>query len=289
LGCCKAVKRSAEGPCHPRIPILQYTLTPFPMHRFYLPPEQCQEPSLLLTGREAHHAQHVVRVRRGERVAVLDGAGHEFLCEVQGYDRDKVRLALIEKRFQPSPSCRITLLQAVPKGRIMEAIIQKATELGVFRIVPLLSERVVPQIEDETGVHKAEKWRLAAIEAIKQCGSAWLPEVEPPLTLNRFLAQTERFEMSLIASLQSGSRPARDYFRAFHAKLGRMPQSVSSWIGPEGDFTPAETELIKAKGVLPITLGRLILRTETAAIYCLSVLNYELQSSPSAESSPFQP
>jgi 16S rRNA (uracil1498-N3)-methyltransferase len=259
------------------------------MHRFYLPPERCQEPSLLLTGREAHHAQHVVRVRRGDRVAVLDGAGHELLCEVQGYDRDELRLVLLEKRFQPATASRVTLLQAVPKGRIMEAIIQKATELGVFRIVPLLSERVVPQIEQKTGVHKAEKWRLAAIEAIKQCGSAWLPEVEPPLTLHQFLARTESFELSLIASLQSDSRPARDYFRAFQAKLGRMPQSVCVWIGPEGDFTAAETELIKAKGALPITLGRLILRTETAAIYCLSVLNYELQSSPSAESPHLQP
>ena len=119
------------------------------MHRFYLPPEQCQEASLFLTGREAHHARHVVRVRRGERVAVLDGAGHEFLCEVQEYDRDKVRLAVVEKRFQPAPASQVTLLQAVPKGKIMEAIIQKATELGASRIVPLLSERVVAQLDDE--------------------------------------------------------------------------------------------------------------------------------------------
>lgn len=244
---------------------------------------------MLLTDREAHHAQHVVRVRHGERVAVLDGAGHECLCEVQGFDRDGVRLGLIEKRIHPAPSCRVTLLQAVPKGKIMEAIIQKATELGVFRIVPLLSERVVPQLEDKASAHKTEKWQLAAIEATKQCGSAWLPAVEPPLTPNQFLARTESFEMSLVASLQSGSRPARDYFRAFHAKFGRLPQSVSVWIGPEGDFTPAEIELIKANGVLPITLGRLILRTETAAIYCLSVLSYELQSQPDEEASPLQP
>ena len=259
------------------------------MHRFYLPPGQCQEPTLLLTGREAHHAQHVVRIRRGERVAVLDGAGQEFLCEVQGDDRDGVRLTVLEKHFQPAPPCRVTLLQAVPKGRIMEAIIQKATELGVFRIVPLVTERVVPQIEDETSGHKAVKWRLAAVEAIKQCGSAWLPEIMPPLTPTRFLALPERSELSLIASLQSGSRPARDYFLAFQAKVGRMPQSVCVWVGPEGDFTLAETELIQANGVLPITLGRLVLRVETAAIYCLSVLNYELQLPTTAEPTSYQP
>jgi 16S rRNA (uracil1498-N3)-methyltransferase len=259
------------------------------MHRFYLPPEQCQEPSIVLTDREAHHAQHVLRVRPGERVTVLDGAGQECLCEVQECERHEVRLGLIEKRLQPAPACRITLLQAVPKGRIMEAIIQKATELGVSRIVPLQTERVVPQLEQEAGAHKLEKWRLAAIEAVKQCGSAWLPEVEPPLTPSQFLARGEVIEMSLIASLQTGSRPAREYFRTFHTRLGRMPQSVGVWIGPEGDFSPAETELVKEHGALPITLGRLILRTETAAIYCLSVLSYELLSSASADSLPLSP
>jgi 16S rRNA (uracil1498-N3)-methyltransferase len=247
------------------------------MHRFYLPPEQCKEISLLLTGREAHHARHVVRVRRGERIAVVDGAGHELLCDLQAYEGDHARLAVVERRFQPAPASRLTLLQAVPKGKIMEAIIQKATELGSFRVVPLLSERVVAQLDEESAAHKAAKWRLVAIEAIKQCGSAWLPEVEPLMTPQQFLARNESFELPLIASLESGSRPAREYFRAFHTQHHRMPGSVCVWVGPEGDFSQTETETIKAHGALPITLGRLVLRTETAALYCLSVLNYELQ------------
>jgi 16S rRNA (uracil1498-N3)-methyltransferase len=208
----------------------------------------------------------------------VDGAGREFLCEVQEYAGDKARLAVVEKHFQPDPPCRLTLVQAVPKGKLMEAIIQKATELGASSIVPLLSERVVAQLDDRDAAHKAAKWRLVAREAIKQCGSAWLPAVEQPLTPNQFLARNESFELPLIASLESGSRPAREYFRAFHAKCDRMPASVVVWIGPEGDFTRAETETIRAHGALPITLGRLILRTETAAVYCLSIINYELQS-----------
>ena len=175
------------------------------MHRFFLPPEQCRNASLFLTGREEHHARDVVRVRRGERVAVVDGTGHEFLCEVQEYARDKVRLAVVEKLFHPALLSQITLLQAVPKGRIMEAIIQKATELGASRIVPLLAERVVAQLDDQEAGHKAAKWRLVAVEAIKQCGSAWLPEVEAPVTPSRFLARGESFELPLIASLESGS------------------------------------------------------------------------------------
>jgi len=249
------------------------------MHRFFLAPEHCQDASLCLTGDEAHHARHVVRVRLGERVAVVDGAGHEFVCEVQGYDRDQARLTVVEKRFQPALSSQVTLLQAVPKGKLMEAIIQKATELGVFRIVPLLSERVVARLDDQEGARKAEKWRSVAREATKQCGSAWLPTVELPLTPNEFLARKETFELALIASLESGSRPAREYFRAFEAERRPTPRSVCVWVGPEGDFTPAETAAIKSLGALPITLGRLVLRAETAAIYCLSIISHELQSS----------
>jgi 16S rRNA (uracil1498-N3)-methyltransferase len=247
------------------------------MHRFYLPPEQCKEPTFFLTGREAHHARHVLRVHCGERITVLDGAGQEFVCEVQEYDRDKARLSVSEKRFHPAPPSQITLLQAVPKGKTMEVIIQKATELGAFRIVPVLSERVVTQLEGEDATRKAAKWRVTAIEAIKQCGSPWLPRVEPPMTPNQFLAGNEGFELPLVASLETGSRPAREYFRDFHSKHGRMPKSVCVWVGPEGDFTPTEMQTIISHAALPITLGRLILRTETAAIYCLSILNYELQ------------
>ena len=248
------------------------------MHRFYLPPDQCQQASLLLTGREAHHALHVVRVRARERVSVLDGAGHEFLCEVQESARDQIKLAVIEKRDQPALPWQVTLLQAVPKGKIMDAIVQKATELGTTRIVPLLTERVVAHLDGEDAAHKAGKWGLVAVEAIKQCGSAWLTEVEPPLTLAQFFARNEKFELPLIASLQEGSLSARAHFRTFCAQHGRLPRSVCIWIGPEGDFTPAETEAIERNGAQPITLGRLVLRAETAAIYCLSVIKHELQS-----------
>src|SRR6266478_3793161 len=111
------------------------------MHRFFLPPGQCREGSLILTGREAHHALHVIRVRIGEHVVVLDGKGGELICEIQERGRDEVRLAVTEKREHPRLACQITLLQGVPKGKTFETIIQKATELGAYCVVPLLSER----------------------------------------------------------------------------------------------------------------------------------------------------
>jgi 16S rRNA (uracil1498-N3)-methyltransferase len=248
------------------------------MHRFYLPPPRCQGTELSLDTREAHHALHVLRVQPGERVTVLDGAGGELLCDVAARDRDHVRLRVVQRTAVPAPAWQITLLQAVPRGKILESIIQKAAELGVHRLVPLLSERVAIRLDPESAGQKAEKWRLTAIEAIKQCGSAWLPEIEPPLTPAGFLARREAFELPLIASLQPGSRHAREYFRAFESKAHRPPRTVCAWVGPEGDFTAAETAAIEAGGALPITLGPLVLRSETAAVYCLSILNHELSA-----------
>ena len=249
------------------------------MPRFFLPPDQCANPPLFLTGREAHHTIHVLRLRRGDEVTVLNGAGVEFRCEVQEYDRDKVKLAVTKTISVPPLLCQITLLQALPKGKIIESIIQKATELGAFRIVPLLSERVVAvQLEAKALRNKTDKWRLVAIEAIKQCGSAWLPQIDLPVTPAQFLARQEKFELPLIASLQSDSRHPREYFRAFYEKSGRMPRSICIWVGPEGDFTPEEVASVTASGALPVSLGHLVLRTETAAIYCLSILNYEVHS-----------
>ena len=246
------------------------------MSRFFLTPEQCKEPTLFLTGREAHHALHVLRVRRGERVTVLDGAGQELACEVDGSDRDKVRLQVIERRLVPPLPWQITLLQAIPKGKIFESIIQKATELGACRIVPLLSERVATRLTEKS--EKGGKWQSVAVEAIKQCGSAWLPKVEDPLTPEQFLARKEPFDLPLIGSLQLDAQHPRQHFSRFQTQHGFPPKTICVWIGPEGDFSPAEVASIQNAGVLPITLGRLVLRTDTASLYCLSIINYELQS-----------
>jgi 16S rRNA (uracil1498-N3)-methyltransferase len=253
------------------------------MHRFYLPPGSTRGDSLRLDGREAHHALRVLRLKRGELVAVLDGVGNEFLCAVENCSRDAVTLSVSLKNFTPPPPCSITLLQAVPKGKIIESIIQKAVELGVRRIVPLLTERVVTHLDEGDAGNKSDKWQQVAVVAIKQCGAAWLPKIETPVMPAQFLARKENCDLSLIGSLQKERRHPRACFQEFQAKHGRLPQSASVWIGPEGDFTPEELEAIQAAGVLPITLGRLVLRVETAAIYCLSILNYELISAPDSK------
>src|SRR6185503_20968610 len=239
------------------------------MHRFYLPPEQTKTDALTLRGREAHHALHVLRIRDGERVVVLDGAGQQLFCDVTGHRRDSISLGVRERASAPPRPCAITLVQAIPKGKIIESIIQKATELGVARIVPLLSERVVTQLDSENAEAKAEKWQQVAIEAIKQCGATWLPKVEVPASPREFIKRREQIELSLIGCLETGSRHPRVWFEEFAAKFQRLPKSIAVWVGPEGDFSPAEYAEIQSSGVRPISLGPLVLRVETAAAYCL--------------------
>jgi len=248
------------------------------MHRFYLPPEHCAGESLRLDGREAHHALQVLRLQHGELVTVLDGIGNSFICTVEAVSRNAATLAISLKNFVPAPPVAVTLLVGVPKGKIIESLIQKAVELGVRRIVPLLTERVVTQLDDDGVEGKRAKWQQVAIEAIKQCGAVWLPTVEAPTPIGSFLERREKFDLSLVGALQKERRQPREILREFQTSQNRRPQSIAIWIGPEGDFTPAELQAIQAAGASPITLGNLTLRVETAAIYCLSFLNYELQS-----------
>lgn len=248
------------------------------MHRFFVPPAACHGDSFELTGAEAHHAARVLRLRRGDSVVVLDGAGTELACAVAGTAQGAVRLDVCERRTHPRPAFQITLLQALPKGKLFESIVQKATELGASRIVPVLSERVVSQLDETKAESRQAHWQQVAIEAVKQCGAPWLPRVEAPQSPAAFLACGERFDLPFVASLQPGSRHPRAWFDQFRSEHGGAPSSVAVWVGPEGDFTAAEIEAITAAGARPITLGPLVLRVETAAVYCLSVLNYELRS-----------
>lgn len=246
------------------------------LHRFYLPPENCAGELLQLDKREAHHALHVLRLKRGDEAVVLDGAGNEFLCKVENTSRDSLALRVTKKTSVAAPPCSITLLVGIPKGKIIESIIQKSVELGARRIVPLLTERVVTHLDGDSAEAKRDKWQQVAVEAIKQCGAVWLPQIETPTTISATRASQSAFELSLVGSLQTERRHPREIFAEFQKINGRLPRSIAVWVGPEGDFTLDELRTIENAGAKPMTLGNLTLRVETAAIYCLSFLNYEL-------------
>ncbi len=248
------------------------------MHRFYIAPSTWNPAALQLDEAEAHHALSVLRLKAGDRVVVFDGRGQEATVEIAaGGSKKSLPLRVVHAARTPPLPCRIVLAQAVPKGRNMDLIVQKATELGAAEIAPLLSERTVVRVEDERGEAEAkrEKWQTVAIEAAKQCGQNWLPMVGLPMPPKEFLAaRAKEFDLLWIASLQPDAKHPRAWLAEFSA--GARPKSALVLVGPEGDFTPAEIAMAKAAGCRPITLGPIVLRTETAAIYCLSVLSYEL-------------
>jgi 16S rRNA (uracil1498-N3)-methyltransferase len=237
------------------------------MHRFYLP--NLQQPVLAVD--EAHHALHVLRLKVGDPLNVFDGRGHEAQVRIAEITKDSVRLSILQHSNTAPLRCRITLAQAIPK-KSMDLIVQKATELGAASIVPLVSERSVVKLDEHS--RRMERWCEIALEACKQCGNNWLPEIQPPQKARDFLTSPGKFDLKLIASLQPDSKPLK-------VLLGDAPKpsSVLILIGPEGDFTPAELILAKSAGCLPLSLGPLVLRADTAAIYALSILHHELQTS----------
>jgi 16S rRNA (uracil1498-N3)-methyltransferase len=246
------------------------------MHRFYIAPENWSPDALILCDSEAHHARDVLRMKRGDRVVVFNGRGREITAQIVDLKKHEVRLRELRQNETPRLRAQITLGQAIPKGKNMDLIVQKAVEIGAAEIAPLISERTIVDLDKKEAEQKRGKWQQIAIEAAKQCGQNWLPILLAPKKLKDFFAQQPGHDLRLIGSLQPDALHLRHILSKYRERQGDRPQSVLMMVGPEGDFTPAELALAKTNGCVPITLGPIILRVETAAIYCLSVLSYEL-------------
>lgn len=247
--------------------------------RSFVRPVELDPAEIRLDPEESHHLVATNRASAGDTVVAFDGRGNEWVCECLAADR---REAVLKVRFRqkiaPLPY-RITLAQALPKGRFMDSIVRMATEVGTAAIAPVRSERTIVQLDGAAEEHKTGRWEAAAIEAAKQSGNAWLPEILPVQTAEHFMAEGARDQdLRLIASLQPGARPLGAVLRRFREEKGRAPVRVAWMIGPEGDFTSAEMALARNHGFEPVSLGPLVLRCETAAIFALSILSYELQN-----------
>jgi 16S rRNA (uracil1498-N3)-methyltransferase len=248
------------------------------MHRFYVSPENWNRGALALIGSEAHHARDVLRMEIGEKLVLFNGRGREITAEIVDLGNNEIKLRKLHEGETPPLRCRIVLGQAIPKRKNMELIVQKAVEIGAAEIAPIISERTIVQLDSESVAQKRSKWQQIAVEAAKQCGQNWLPRVHAPRKLDELFAAAadEPFDLQLIGSLQPGAQHLKKILAAYSIEHGDRPRSVLMLVGPEGDFTPAELALARGHGCQPITLGPIILRVETAAIYCLSVLSYEL-------------
>src|SRR6266436_5497979 len=176
------------------------------MHRFYIAPETWNSVAPMLSGSEAHHAREVLRMKAGEKLVLFNGQGREITAEIVHLRGAEIRLRkLHEAKTQPL-QCRIVLGQAIPKGKNMELIMQKAVEIGAAEIAPIISDRTIVQVDSESAAQKQTKWQQIAIEAAKQCGQNWLPRVQTPRKLAELFSATaaESFDLRLIGSLQPG-------------------------------------------------------------------------------------
>ncbi len=234
------------------------------MPRFLLPANQWDQAELI--GDEAKHLAQVLRIKSGTKVTVFDGNGRRASAVVGDVSRDRVTLDLGEASHTTPPLPAVTLAQAIPKGKNMELIVQKAVELGVAKIQPLITKHTIVQ----PGEGKTDKWRRIALEACKQCGQDTLPEILDPIDFDQWIGGEHSNELSIIASLAEGARPMRDIVRDYPDL-----DSCSLLVGPEGDFTDEETAAAVDTGFKPVTLGNIVLRVETASLYCLSAMRYE--------------
>lgn len=243
--------------------------------RCYVPPSDWQAHELCLPAEEVHHLHTVLRARLGGTVTAFDGRGRSADCEIVEMDRRHARLRVIQQRVQPRPEPEFILLQGLPREQKMDLLIQKATELGVHRIRPVQTDHAVVRLREENEESKRERWQRIALNAAKQCGTAWLPEVEPVQPLLACLTEMPRVDLLLVCSLEPDAAPLRDVLRTARES---HPASVAVLVGPEGDFSARERAAARNAGGRAVRLGDTVLRSETASLFVLSVLTYELSS-----------
>lgn len=243
------------------------------MHRCYLPAADFSASTLTLEGEEAHHALRVMRLRAGDECEVFDGAGKAARARLLAAGGGSLTLGDLRPLPPLPPVAGITLALAIPKGGNMDLIVQKAVELGVQRIIPLVSERTIVRLNAKEAATKAAKWQRTALEACKQCGVNTLPVVEIPQSYSSFLKREDIPSLRLVCAILPESRPMREVLES--ARSAGQDDAVLL-IGPEGDFSPAEYSAALEAGFAPISLGPIILRVETAVFMALSSVRYAL-------------
>ena len=226
-----------------------------------------------IIGKEAHHIANVLRFKEGTKVGLFDGIGNKVTGVLISVSQDKILVELHKgKVVSTEPPIDVTLYQALPKKDKFELIIQKATELGIKRIVPIISKRTIVHIDSDKAKKKAERWSMIAQEACKQSGRAYIPLVSEPISFNSIFPQLNS-QLNLIPYELEEKISLQQVLRSFQAKI---PKSIAFLIGPEGGWDKEEVQIAIDNGVLPVTLGPRILRTETASLAVLTMILYEL-------------
>lgn len=247
------------------------------MQRFFVEPHQIDEEAhqIHITGSDVNHISNVLRMKTGEELWISDGSKYEYRCTIESFEPDEVLLHIV---YSQEPEyelpCRIYLFQGLPKADKMELIIQKAVELGAYEIIPVETKRCVVKLDGRKSAKKTARWQQIAESAAKQSKRMLIPNVHEVLTFREALKYAESIDVRLVPyELARGMQETKEILAGIEPG-----QSVGIFIGPEGGFEEKEIEAAIEGGAKPITLGRRILRTETAGLAILSVLMFQLEN-----------
>ena len=242
------------------------------MPKFFISPESISEKTAVISGGDVLHITKVLRLTAGARLTLCDGEGTDYEAEIASVEKDKVVLSLFEKKpSDTEPEVKVTLFQGLPKASKMEYIIQKCTELGVTDIVPVMTKRTVVKLENaQAEKKKLERWNKIAQEAVKQCGRGKIPKVREVTDISGVVDCAADFDLLLLAYEEEKETSLASVLRSV-----KGVKTVGILIGPEGGFAPEEVEKLKTAGAKSVTLGKRILRTETAGHTVLTAVLYE--------------
>jgi len=234
------------------------------MPRFFVEEENIKGNIIIIYGDDAKHISRVLRSNIGEILTVCDGTGNDYEAEIIEITENNIRLEVKRTTFTDSePSVKITLFQGLPKGDKMELIIQKCVELGVYSIIPVNTERCIVKLDKNKEKKKIDRWQKISESAAKQSGRGIVPKIGEIINFSESLKKASEFDMSMIPYELEQHRGLKEFLELYKTKCGK---TLGIFIGPEGGFSVEEIEKAISIGVLPVTLGRRILRTETAGM-----------------------
>jgi 16S rRNA (uracil1498-N3)-methyltransferase len=241
------------------------------MSRFYVPKEAVAGNKITITGDEAHHIKDVMRLKVSDPVVAFDGTGREYTGSISRIDPKSVVVDIVQTRESAGDkTVFITLIQAIPKKDKMDHIVEKATELGVGRIVPVMTERTIVDWDDKKRAASVERWKRISLAASKQCGRLDIPAIDEVSEFLTFLKKPATHGLAMIAAL------CDDQVRLKEAINGYEGKDIIIAIGPEGDFTQKEIDAARSQGFKVVSLGRRVLRSDTAGLAVMAILNYVL-------------
>lgn len=244
------------------------------MHRFFAEPGQIGEKEIVITGADVNHIRNVLRMRTGEEVLIADGRGAEYRCKLTDLGENEVRAQILWKLDGNAElASAVTLFQGLPKSDKMDLIVQKCVELGVARIVPVSTKRAVVKLDAKKEQTRLKRWNTISESAAKQSGRGVIPEVSGVMTFGKALEEAKKLDVLLIPYERA------ENMAETRRVMGSIQpgQSVGIFIGPEGGFEESEVEEAVAAGAQAITLGKRILRTETAGLAVMAMLGYLLE------------